>query len=288
MKGGLKMEIMQMNENWNKINTREELIELLKGYKGILNVSMINYLKSLIDLEFSVIREYISDNDRAAISELEVYKRIAMYNIYNRALNIFKQNESELEISDDNDDIEGLEVYASLGEERSFKLFDFDYHEGPMGFSSKIPSGYKTMKIGNISLFQTIDSKEHREAELMRVISELDRLYDERNPYHSRPNTYGGPAPQWDFEHARKIRAYEEKFNQLDAKKELTDDDKKEIEITKTFHELLLDDYGLTDKDFEDEKNQHSLAFCREKTELQKTLVRRIPNINIRNNIKYI
>ena len=41
------MKIMRMNDNWNKINTREELIELLKGYKGILTDSMINYLNSL-------------------------------------------------------------------------------------------------------------------------------------------------------------------------------------------------------------------------------------------------
>lgn len=281
------MKIMRMNYNWNKINTREELIEFLKGYKGILADSMINYLNSLIDLEFSVIRDYISDNDRVALSELEVYKRIAMYNIYNRALNIFKQNESELEISGNNDGIEGLKVSASLGEKRSCKLFDFDYHEGrPMSLSSKIPSDYKTMKIGNISLFQTIDSKEQREAELMRVMSILDRLYDEKNPYHSRPHTYGGPAPQWAYEHAQKIKAYEEKFNQLDAKEELTDEDKKEIEITKKFHELLLEDYGLTNKDFEN--NQQFSGFGKEKTELQKTLVRRMPNINIENNIKYI
>ena len=280
------MQIMRMNENWNKISTREELIELLKGYKGILADSMINYLNSLIDLEFSVIREYISDNDRVALSELEVYKRIAMYNIYNRALSLFKENKSGLTISGNNDGIEGLEVYASLSENKSCKLFDFDYHEGPMSLSSKIPSDYKTMKIGNISLFQTIENAEQREAELMRVMSILDRLYDEENPYHSSPNTYGGPAPQWAFEHAQKIKAYEEKFNQLDAKKELTDEDKKEIEITKKFHELLLEDYGLTNKDFEN--NQQFLGFGKEKTELHKTLVRRMANINIKNNIKYI
>ena len=279
------MKIMRMNENWNKISTREELIELLKGYKGILADSMINYLNSLIDLEFSVIRGYISDNDRVALSELEVYKRISMYNIYNRALSLFKENKSGLAISGNNDGIEGLEVYATLSENKSCKLFDFDYHEGPMSLRSKIPSDYKTMKIGNISLFQTIESKEQREAELMRVMSELDRLYDEKNPYHSRPNTYGGPATQWAFEHAQKIKGYEERFNQLDAKKELTDEDKKEIEITKKFHELLLEDYGLTNKDFEDESNQH---FFENKTELSKTLVKRMPNINVRNNIKYI
>ena len=276
-----------MNDNWNKINTKEELIELLKQYKGILNNEMINYLNSLIDLEFSVIRDYISDSDRISLSELEVYKRIAMYNIYNRSLNIFKQNESELEISGNNDGIEGLEVYASLGK-RSCKLFDFDYKECPISLSSEIPSDYKTMKIGNISLFQTIENAEQREAELMRVMSILDRLYDEKNPYQSRPRTYGGPGLQWAFEHSKQIKYYEEKFNELDAKKELTDEDKKEIEITNKFHKLLLEDYNLSENSFEDESNKSFFNFYGDKSKLQKTLVKRMPGITIKNNIKYI
>ena len=253
-----------MNNNWNKINTREELIELLKIYKGILSDSMINYLNSLIDLEFSVIRDYISDNDRIALSELEVYKRTVMYNVYNRALSIFKQNESELEIYGNNDGIEGLKVFASLGK-RSCKLFDFNYWEDPM----------------SLSLFQTIENSEQREAELLRVKSILDRLYDEKNPYHSKPHTYGGPAPQWAFEHAKKIKRYENMYKLLDAKKELTDEDKKEIEIRKKFHELLLEDYGLTNKEFKN--NQQFSGFGKDKI-----LVRKMPNININNYIKYI
>lgn len=78
---------------------------------------------------------------------------------------------------------------------------------------------YKTMKIGNISLYQTLESKELKEAELDRVLNKLERLYDEKNPYHSRPYTYGGPVPQWAFEHNEEISEYEEKFKQLDSKK---------------------------------------------------------------------
>ena len=83
-------------ENWNKVNTKEELIELLKGYKGVLKDSMVNYLNSLIELEFSVVREYIDNDDRKALSELELYKRIAIYNIYNRALNLFNQQKIKI------------------------------------------------------------------------------------------------------------------------------------------------------------------------------------------------
>ncbi len=282
------MEIAQINDNQNKINTKKELFELLKKYKGILTDSMISYLNSLINLEFSVIKDYIGDNDRVALSELEVYKRIAIYNIYNRALKIIKNNAAELSIFSNKDIIEGLNVYSSLGKNRNCILFNFNYHNDPMNLRTKIPSGYKTMKIGNISLFQTIESKEQMEAELMRVMSELERLYDEKNPYHSRLNTIGGPAQLWAFEHTRKIEEYEEKFNLLSSKKELTDEDKKEIEITKKFHQLLLEDYGLTNKDFEEENSQQFLDFDRENTKSHKTLIRKMPNINIKNNIKYI
>lgn len=269
----------------NRINTKEELITLLKCYDGILTDSMINYLNSLIELEFSVIRNYIGNKDRIALSELEVYKKISIYNIYHKALNIFKQNKIELKISDNDNGIEGLIVYAT-SEEKNIKLFVLDYKEGS-NFQT-IPDGYRTMQIGNISLFQIIESAEQREAELMRVMGILDKLYDEKNPYHSIPQTYGGPASQWDFEHNRKIKEYEEIFRQLDNKKELTDEEKRKIEITKQFHELLLEDYGLTNKSFKEENNQSSVYSCEEENELHKTLIKKMPNLNIKNNIEYI
>lgn len=290
------MKILRKNGNWNKINTREELLELLKKYNRILSGSMIHYLNGLVDLEFSVIKDNInvSDDDRKVLSELEVYKRIAMYNIYNMALNIFEKANPEIMISGNNDGIEGLNVYASFGE-RSFQVFDFYYQEGPIGFELEIPSGYKTMRIGDISLFHTMASDKLRESELMRVMDELDRLYDQKNPYgyssygDSRHfggcRHVGGPAAQWSFEHNKKIKANEKRFELLDSKKELTDDDKREIEITNRFYELLLKDYGLTDKDFEEEDD---LVFPERQTKLQKTLVKKTPNIKIYNNIKYI
>ncbi|MBQ3474961.1 MAG: hypothetical protein IJH20_02190 [Bacilli bacterium] len=259
------------NNNLNKISTREDLIDLLNKYNGILTDPTISYLKSLIDLDFSVINNYIYESGRSALSELEIYKKATIYNIYNRALNLFKQNDSELTISGNDEGIEGLKVYSKIGD-RNLILFDYDYKDS----------------IGNLSLFKTIESKEQRDEELRRVMCELDKLYDEKNPYHSIPNTYGGPASQWVFEHAKKIQEYEERFNQLVSKKELTDEDKKEIEITKKYHELLLEDYGLTNKDFEKEPNFHILDFDRDRTKMHKTLVKKMPCTNIKNNIKFI
>ena len=64
---------------------------------------------------------------------------------------------------------------------------------------------------------------------------------------------------------------------------ELTAEEKKEIEVRKRFFELLLEDYGLTTEDFIDESSNNS-----KKSLLQKTLVKKSPNLTINNNIKYI
>ena len=79
-----------INSNSYIINSRDELIEYLNKYKGILKDSILDYLNSVLNLEFSVLKDYITNADRMALSELEIYKKIAIYNIYNRTLNILK------------------------------------------------------------------------------------------------------------------------------------------------------------------------------------------------------
>ena len=107
----------------NRINTREELVKLLKSYEDILSIQMVDYLKSLIDLEFSVVRDNISDKDRVVLSELQIYRRVAMYNIYNRALYLFNKSNIDLVTDDDL----ALTIYTSI-KEKNIKLFDFDYN----------------------------------------------------------------------------------------------------------------------------------------------------------------
>lgn len=271
--------------DWGKINTKEQLINILNQYRGILNNSMIEYLESLINLEFSVVRDNISDDDRYALSELEVYKRIAMYNIYKRALIIFKKNEDEIKIFGNKEGVNGLYLCSSIVNDN--KLFEFDYEEGLMFFNDDLPSDCKIMTIGNISLFQSVGSKEFREIELEKVNKELIRLNNEKNPSHlsEMPDTgrlrSGGDFPFWANEHRQKIEACKRRYELLRAKKELTDKDRKEIEITQKYYKLFLEDYGLTDDDFEDE-------FSIDYTKMLKKRVKEITHLNINSYTKYI
>ncbi len=73
--------------NFEKSLTKKDLLKLLETYKGVLNKTMIDYLNSLINLEFSVVRNYISETDRKVLAELNIYKQIATYNICKRIKN---------------------------------------------------------------------------------------------------------------------------------------------------------------------------------------------------------
>lgn len=268
--------------NIDKVNTKEELLQLLKDYKIILNSQVIDYLESLINLDFSVIKENTDDKSKKALSELEIYKRIAIYNIYNRAINLFTQSNMPLIITGNNEGFESLSISVPI-EDRNIKIFDFKYSE-QKSLNYKIPDEYKTMKIGSINLYQKIENKELRIQELKRIVDKIERLYGTQNPYQYHPKKVGGSYVKWKIERQKEIEKYQKMLDKIDSHNELTEMDIKEIEIINKAHDLLLEDYGLTDDSFEDDV---SIASKRSNN-LQKTLVKRQPNITITNNIEYI
>ena len=156
------------NRKSRELLNKAELKNLLKKYKGILESSMVDYLDSLIGLEFSVIQDYISDSDRKVLSELEVYRKVAIYNIYNRALNLLKEKNIELDVeTDDNSLIFNKKLDDQIIDNfgvNGINLFKFDY--GETSFYERCPNEYKSMRIGDISLYQTFEDKNLREKEL--------------------------------------------------------------------------------------------------------------------------
>ena len=268
--------------NIDKVNTKEELLQLLKDYKIILNSQVIDYLESLINLDFSVIKENIDDKSKKALSELEIYKRIAIYNIYNRAINLFTQSNMPLIITGNDEGFESLSISVPI-EDRNIKIFDFKYGE-QKSLNYKIPEEYKTMKIGSINLYQKIENKELRIQELKRIIDKIERLYGTQNPYQYKTKKVGGSYVKWKIERQKEIEKYQKMLDKIDSHNVLTEIDIKEIEIMNKAHDLLLEDYGLTNDSFEDDVSITS----KRSNNLQKTLIKRQSNITITNNIEYI
>lgn len=277
---------MRVYRQSNGVNTREELIELLKGYQRVLATPMLNYLNSLIELDFSVIQEYICDEDRKALGKLEIYKKIAIYNIYTRAIDLFRQIDVPFTMRGSESGCESLSISIPI-HNKDVRLFYFDYSEPRYLNYSSVPV-LNEMRVGTISLYQTLESVSKREAELNRVMSELERLYDARNPYSVCFGRVGEHGVQWNLERDSEIARYERLFLELDGKKEATLEEKEEIEVTNQIRSLLLKDYGLTNKSFRIAGNRVIDNLDQSKSKLQKVLVRKQDNFVISSYTKYV
>ena len=142
------------------------------------------------------------------------------------------------------------------------------------------------MKIGTVTLYRTLENKDLREKELNRILERLESLYVANNPYLVRHDVIGGPDVYWERQHKEKIEELEKKFTELDNKKELTEVDKQEIQLTNYIHQLFLTDYGLTNEDFEESKM--SKFTTAEIDKMNKTQVKKLPNLTISDQIHYL
>ena len=70
--------------------TKTSLKHLLETHKNTLSKEIYDYLNSLIELEFSVMEEYLSKSDIDKISDTSLYYNVALYNIYHRIMNIIR------------------------------------------------------------------------------------------------------------------------------------------------------------------------------------------------------
>lgn len=79
--------------------------------------------------------------------------------------------------------------------------------------------------------------------------------------------------------------ANEKKLYTKEELRELSDLDKRKIEVSNRFHELIMEDYGFTSDDFKDEEKRNTRG---DRTLLEKTLIKRQPNLIITDNIYYL
>ncbi len=215
------------------MDSKEELKLLLSNYKGILNKEMLEYLNAIIELEFSALKEKLSDVDQKSLSELEIYKKAFIYNVCTRAYSLVKK------------EIQDLEFYC--------------YSETAKGFIRLEDENVDLFKFNfaylNATLYQNIESREKRELEIKRLRESIQELNNRKNP-HLIPNAFGenlyyGLALVYDKDREREIRDYEYVIEQLALRNDgLTDNERRKIEVTNTCLEILMKDYDLKEEDF--------------------------------------
>lgn len=202
---------------WNRVSSEEELYELLNQYHWILSEEVIAYLELLIHLKVSVY-EYnllVSPEMKEFLLELDLYRKIAIYNIYYRTQNLLiKNNEGiDLEISNNENCMEHLNVVGKI-DNHKFNIFSFQYSSDRIlknhllfqdGSSNKIRNLY----IGDSSLYLTKVDPNLREKEWLSI---------------------------------------------LESHEELTATDQRIIQAQEYFYQLLLNDFHVKESDFSEEK----------------------------------
>ncbi len=264
------------NITYKKISSKAELKEALNRYKRILNPRVIDYLNQLVELEFSAVKDNFDIEDREILQNLDLYKNVVAYNIYNRTLELLN-DEQELQIFDNKERISGLMAYKHIGN-NTVRILDYKYDNGIL------------------KLFQTVDDEKVRDEQLELVMTRLEQLYDKKNPYScsvtrlKRPynkktlKRLGGPSAKWNFDHSMEVSEYEELLAKLDSKKKITDYEKEKIAVTKKYHDLLFEEYGLTDEDFIVSRQTPTTV----ESISNKILVKKLPGLRIENNIEYV
>ena len=270
----------EISKNYSKrIDTRDELLERLNLYKGILSDHVVEYLNSIIELDFSVLKEYLSIEEINALSELDIYKRAAIYNIYNRALKTVQKNSEKLRIYGNEYGVSGLNIFMPL-KAKNARVFSYNYGESPK-IREKVPEGYTTKNLGNISLYQVLENDSLRQIELERIMKKLENLYDESKnlSFLEKKNA------AYVFALTQEIERYERMFTELDSRHGLTDEEKVMMETTNIIHDVFLDDYSLSHKKFDDESKTYNK---KSESKMEKTLVKKMPNLIVKDNIKYL
>ena len=242
--------------DWNRIKTKGELDEQLKEEKGSLSKPVIDYLNSLINLEFSVIRnDTISVRERTSIADTTVYKNIAKFNIYHHALEIFGKNENVL-IVDNSNGIEGVKVFFKDNTHPARLLFTYDYTDKLSGF---------LQACGKIEIELYTEGKKRKKEEIRDLKKTLKGI---PQPKYSGTIPEGGDISSILFDREN-IENHISALNDS-ILRGLSDIDRQEIELSNEFYKKLLEDYGLKKKDFEPYLTEEDLT-DKARTEIPRT-----------------
>lgn len=255
------------NPTQEKLPNPNELIEILNGYKGILSPEIIEYLNSLIGLEFSVLREdLLSSQAMQKLNELDLYRKVLIYNIYNRAVNIFTKEGSYLKQEGIENGTKSLTISGTDGKDNRFKVFSFRFED----------------KTNQINLYNTKIDEELRKQQIENLYKEWKNIEEETNPI------MGLRGKEIKIESIMKlITSIENRKNDIEEAQYVAD-------IQKYFSELILEDYGLIlQKDFE-EDNTISTSDVLAPTfhyqvdkAMTKKLVKTYPHTTVLQNIQY-
>lgn len=256
--------------NGNVLESEENLKSALEEYKWFMSNEAYSYLKSLIALEVSALDSKTLDEKRDVLKRIDLYKKIAIYNICMRSRSLLISNGEGINFSTVENFLYPVEykIYGNVNG-RSFPVFGFDIElDNPF-------------YIGDADIYLTKVNELARKEEIERLTREIAREEKKDNPYarHDGIIRYNEEdASRWEASRTAKIKRMQKSLNGLINFSGL---DKQEEEIMLSQNrltKLLLSDMHLEEDDFEPIQGEG----------MKRTLTKKYPEMSIRSNINNI
>lgn len=255
-----------VNKNKNLLESKETLYQDLKQCNWLLSKQASEYLESLLALEISAFSPEIDNDHREILRKIDLYKKIALYNICNRTKNLLVNNGNGIEIST-------VERYDHPVE---FSILSNTHGKNTNSFRFNISEDNPSY-IGDAIIYSSEINPILRQQELKRLEEEYQIKLNQDNPQarHDGIKRFQDEnGSKWEASHQAELDKISRKISSLKGFN-VDNATAEEIAAQNYLANLILEDMNLLDTDFEPAYNHG----------LEKTLVRKYPGMSIKRNI---
>lgn len=264
----------------NEVDYRDKEVEeyinnKLGEYRRVLLPSIYEYLESLVNLEVSAVKELLSKEDYIAISNLDIYRKVVIYNIYNKILRVI-QNIDDTFIKRDIKNYGNLEASLIL-DGHKYNLVDFknnDFKKENILLDAERYT-FSTLKLYNHQEKATI-----KDTEIEKYEEKLNRLYNASNPFFISGNSRGELASSWIETYNQKLQYCIDILEALEEKAKSSAINSN-LEKINDINELLFKELELVESEFKDS------GYERNTSVLTKRLEKRVSGVDILKCVQY-
>lgn len=253
--------------NGNILESEKNLYDALKDYKWLMSNEAYSYLEALIALEVSALDSKTPDEQREVLKKLDLYKKIAIYNICMRSRKLLVDNAKGINLSFIENFVHPVEykIYGNVNG-RSFPVFAFDIEQN------------NPFYIGDTDIYFTQVNDEARRNEIERLTKKIEEEKNKDNPYAIHDGiirTNEEDASRWEADCTARIARMQKSLDGL-AKFAGLSKKEEEVMIAKnTLGNILLSDINLKEEDFKPIQEEG----------MKRTLTKKYPGMSVHCNI---
>lgn len=243
----------------NKINrniriaTSEEILSILSSYDKIFSKEILDYINALVYLEISILEKgYLSDKSIEALTGLEPFRKIAIYNIFKRLILLMEKE--GIKVQDKNNCFGGIHLRLNT-----------NYFSNILNFS------FTTNQYSTIILNETIidESVRNKRLEWLRLQQEREKKREEYSLLSLTPRLH--------------INSIEREIEELEGRGEIDDNTRSVMEFQNKLGEAFLKDNGLKKEEFIEDVIEYKDIEPR----MIKDLVKKYPHTKVVREIRY-